>query len=650
MSYWTNVLVPAVRHAYGVDVERCEVRRVALACALQMACGLELRAGAAALKTWRQDFVRPQTRGGPDAAGALGMLGIAAFQSFEGEPEDADAMNANTTEDEDEDARAAQGLLTGGDFGRWSDVLHQPWLTVPYTFAHELLTGGDLSAAVIQPRRLDSEAGEGEVCAAGGTAFARECLSWVGDGAAASLRKTFTACCRCLRREEQLRLAGDLALAAAADGSFEEALSLIEEVEVRLLRTGWEDGEVARLMLAIAQVHHAHQNSDVARQYCSRGLQAATVAWGARHPLLLELHGLMAEIDLESGDLHSCLAQRQACLSVASASLGLQHVATACYANAVGLDCLRLAAGEASEAVGHHQRALAVYENAFGRAHAGTAACAFYLAAALCRAGDYTQAAEMANYAADVRRTLSAAAEKDQEEVLDLLHRESLAQIAELADARGDFSAASAALRELMELPPAMSKHAEAAVEAATAATLQVCLRTQISFELAAAISGPSTAVATLFRQAAAARGQQDEERTESAQRQMQKVEKVAVRTARKLCLDSEARGANDYVLKLRSQVASGMPGTPGKDVSNSMNGTPARGTPARAATSGRASVQSSPMVAAGDAKTARKRQLQAQLTAELELGCLRMMLGSDGRAAELLAVAAGGLAKVRCR
>ena len=41
-----------------------------------------------------------------------------------------------------------------------------------------------------------------------------------------------------------------------------------------------------------------------------------------------------------------------------------------------------------------------------------------------------------------------------------------------------------------------------------------------------------------------------------------------------------------------------------------------------------------------------RGRQALATLTAELELGCIRLLLGSDGRAAELVAVAAGGMAK----
>ena len=39
VSHWATVLLPAVRSAYGFDVERCEVRRHALACALQLACG-----------------------------------------------------------------------------------------------------------------------------------------------------------------------------------------------------------------------------------------------------------------------------------------------------------------------------------------------------------------------------------------------------------------------------------------------------------------------------------------------------------------------------------------------------------------------------------------------------------------------------------
>jgi tetratricopeptide (TPR) repeat protein len=719
VSYWANVIVPAVRRAYGVDVERCEVRRVALACALQMSCGVELRAAEHASAAWRKDFVRPTS--GADASAAacsLGMLGILPL-ACELEPEidgaggGAGGVEAAAGEDGDEGAGDSAGLLTDGDFGRWSGVLHQPWVSVPYTFQHQLLSEGDLRAAVIRPRRLCTQhslpgGASDDACAAAGTAYSRKCLGWVGEGASASLRKTFAACSRCLRREAQLRLAGDLALAAASSGHFEEALSLIEEVEVRLLRGGWEDAEVGRLMLVIGHIHRVHQNADAARQYCSRGLQAVTASWGPHHPLLLELHGLMAQIDLDSGDPHSCLAHRQACLKVASTALGLQHVATACYANAVGLDCLRLAAGEASEAVGHHQRALAVYENTYGRSHAGTAACAYYLAAALWRAGDYEQAAETASYAAEVRKNLAAAAatadaggaktdgraedeDEDEEGSTLLLLMESLAQIAEVADARGDFAAASTALQELMALPAATSAHAQAAVETAAAATLRVCLRTQISFELAAALQQPSTAVATLFRQAFAARGQSEDERTESAQRQMQKIEKVAVRTARKLCLQQQQQpppppppppssssssssstsssstpsssssggvgggegGANDYVMKLRAQIASGgnAPGTPGKDLSNVLGATPTRGgigngggrgTPARpqttasrhalsssssrqAGSGSSSSVQSSPAVSAGggggDARSARKRQLQAVLTAELELG-----------------------------
>jgi hypothetical protein len=261
----------------------------------------------------------------------------------------------------------------------------------------------------------------------------------------------------------------------------------------------------------------------------------------------------------------------------------------------------------------------------------------------------------------------------DEAEDRILLLMQSLAQIAEVADARGDFEAAATALQELVQLPVTTTR-AEATVEAAAAATLRVCLRTQISFELAAALQQPSTAVASLFRQAFAARGQSDQERTEAGQRQMQKVEKVAVRTARKLCLQSlptaasdeaaspgaDGTRANDYVMKLRAQVASGVGGgfaTPGKDLSNALTATPQRGnvTPARAQNSttkrsaarGTPAVQASPAVAE-DARTTRKRQLQAQLTAELELGCLRLMLGSDGRASELLEMAASGLAKVR--
>lgn len=693
VSYWANVIVPAVRRAYGVEVARCEVRRVALACALQISCGVELRPTASASAAWRRDFVRPMSTSDANVASwSRGALGATSL-TCEPEPEvDLDGDNAGVEGHNYGDDRpdAALGLLSVADFGRWSSVVRQPWVSVPFTFQHQLLSNGDLRAAVVRPRRLcykHSLPGDSaKACAAAGTAFDRKCLEWVGEAASASLRKTFAACSRCLRREDQVRLAGDLTLAAAASGHFEEALSLIEEAEVRLLRGGCEDGEVGRLMLVIAHLHHVRQNADAARLYCSRGLQAVTASWGQHHPLLLELHGLMALIDLDSGDQHSCLAHRQACLKVSSIALGLQHVATACYANAVGLDCLQLAAGEASDAVGHHQRALAVYQTTFGRSHAGTASCAFYLAAALWRAGDYDQAAAMSKDAADIRRTLAAspteggtdeeeaaAALDDEAEDRILLLMQSLAQIAEVADARGDFEAAATALQELVQLPVTTTR-AEATVEAAAAATLRVCLRTQISFELAAALQQPSTAVATLFRQAFAARGQSDQERTEAGQRQMQKVEKVAVRTARKLCLQSlptaasdeaaspgaDGTRANDYVMKLRAQVASGVGGgfaTPGKDLSNALTATPQRGnvTPARAQNSttkrsaarGTPAVQASPAVAE-DARTTRKRQLQAQLTAELELGCLRLMLGSDGRASELLEMAASGLAKVR--
>jgi len=341
-----------------------------------------------------------------------------------------------------------------------------------------------------------------------------------------------------------MRLAGDLAMAAAARGAFDEAAQLIEEVEVRLLKggRGWEEGEVGRLCLTIAHVYHAASaggregseekaaHADAARQYCSKGVQATVAAWGAHHPLLLELHGLMAEIDAESGDAHGCLAQRQVCLRVASVALGLNHLATACYANAVGLDSLRLAAGEAAEAVALHRRALATYEAdpTTGKGHAGTASCAFYLAAALCRAGDHEEAAAMATEAAETRRRIvRAKEEKDEAEVLLLM--ESLAQVAEIAEARSDFVSASAALRELLEGGlPVRGAAAERTIESATASTLRVCLRTQIPLELSAALQQPSAAVAALFRQAAAARAQRQqhraEELTEAAQRQMHKV------------------------------------------------------------------------------------------------------------------------------
>lgn len=690
ISYWANVIVPAVRRAYSVDIARCEVRRVALACALQMSCGVELRPTASALASWRRDFVRPMSASDANVTSwSSTVLGVIP-QACEPEPEVDLDDNDNAGVEGGRDLAgdridAGSGLLSVTDFGRWSSVLRQPWVSVPFTFQHQLLSKSDVRAAVVRPRRLwytDSLPGDAAHTLAG-TAFDPKCLEWTGEAASASLRKTFAACCRCLRREEQLRLAGDLALAAAASGHFDEALSLIEEAEVRLLRGGCEDGEVGRLMLVIAHLHHARQNRDAARQYCTRGLQAVTASWGQHHPLLLELHGLMALIDLDGGDQHSCLAHRQACLKVSSIALGLQHVATACYANAVGIDCLQLAAGDASDAVGHHQRALAVYQTTFGKSHAGTASCAFYLAAALQRAGDYEQAAAMSRDAADTRRALvsqgteenEGAALHDEAEDCTLLLMQSLAQIAEVADARDDFEAAATALQELMNLP-ATTTHSEVAVEAAAAATLRVCLRTQISFELAAALQQPSTAVATLFRQAFAARSQTDEERTEAGQRQMQKVEKVAVRTARKLCLQplpttvsdddgipivGNTTSANDYVMKLRAQVANGMGGglpTPGKDLSNVFTATPKRGnlTPARTQNSiaksarksacGNLAAEASP-AAAEDARTARKRHLQAQLTAELELGCLRLMLASDGRALDLLEMAASGLAKV---
>ena len=106
---------------------------------------------------------------------------------------------------------------------------------------------------------------------------------------------------------------------------------------------------------------------------------------------------------------------------------------------------------------------------------------------------------------------------------------ESLAQVAEIAEARSDFVSASAALRELLEGGlPVRGAAAERTIESATASTLRVCLRTQIPLELSAALQQPSAAVAALFRQAAAARAQRQqhraEELTEAAQRQMHKV------------------------------------------------------------------------------------------------------------------------------
>ena len=110
-----------------------------------------------------------------------------------------------------------------------------------------------------------------------------------------------------------------------------------------------------------------------------------------------------------------------------------------------------------------------------------------------------------------------------------LCDTESLAQVAEIAEARSDFVSASAALRELLEGGlPVRGAAAERTIESATASSLRVCLRTQIPLELSAALQQPSAAVAALFRQAAAARAQRQqhraEELTEAAQRQMHKV------------------------------------------------------------------------------------------------------------------------------
>ena len=51
-------------------------------------------------------------------------------------------------------------------------------------------------------------------------------------------------------------------------------------------------------------------------RYCIRGAQAVVSQWGAHHPLLLELYGLLAELDLAAGDHRGCLTHRRGCLSV----------------------------------------------------------------------------------------------------------------------------------------------------------------------------------------------------------------------------------------------------------------------------------------------------------------------------------------------
>jgi hypothetical protein len=159
----------------------------------------------------------------------------------------------------------------------------------------------------------------------------------------------------------------------------------------------------------------------------------------------------------------------------------------------------------------------------------------------------------------------------------------------------------------------------------AAAATLRVCLRTQLPLELSAVLqSAPSSTSAAsldeLFRHCG-------KRPVGGADHHDQKLHKVALRVARKLCLvpphggggaggsaDGSKMSPSEYLLLL-TRVAEG-------------NG------------AGALAVGSGAYANVHSQEKARRRQDQAA-SAEMELGCIRVMLGNDGRAAELVHIAA---------
>ena len=130
--------------------------------------------------------------------------------------------------------------------------------------------------------------------------------------------------------------------------------------------------------------------------------------------------------------------------------------------------------------VGHHARALFTFETKLGRVHPGTAACAYFLAAALSRAGNHSRAATVAKAGADCRRVLLKKREQSTttcEEravrvpnnvdifkfslhcchnafcMAKVLLIQSLAQVVQISETRRDFHAASDAFQELVAIP-----------------------------------------------------------------------------------------------------------------------------------------------------------------------------------------------------
>ena len=113
-----------------------------------------------------------------------------------------------------------------GLFRKWNLVVKQPWIDFPFSIQHTLLSCHDLDTATVHPRgKLTSQFQN-----RGGTCFPEECVSVARNGPVS--RNMLTLCRQCLRKDAQLRLVGNIALAAAAIGNFDEALLLIEEAEV----------------------------------------------------------------------------------------------------------------------------------------------------------------------------------------------------------------------------------------------------------------------------------------------------------------------------------------------------------------------------------------------------------------------------------
>ena len=133
---------------------------------------------------------------------------------------DAAAATGKSSDDRNLEADPA------ADFSDWIAVVKQPWIEFPFSVKHILLTLNDLDTAIVHPRgELSSQFQK-----RGGTCFPEESIKIARSGS--TLRKIWSVCRQCTRRDAQLRFVGDITLAVAAIGDLDEALLLIEEAEV----------------------------------------------------------------------------------------------------------------------------------------------------------------------------------------------------------------------------------------------------------------------------------------------------------------------------------------------------------------------------------------------------------------------------------